>query len=401
VNGWLEARIKVYEEFIQKVSKLADAKYGTTTTFDVSAINLSIPDMSELQTLLDTPLPKLEWKMPWEYFQVLEDIEWQPGWITASEKRNLYILIGLRVLLFEFLALLLMFTEIVKTTKTYSRPENSLNGVEAYLEDIYDGLVQSVHDTFSWEGWEAMFPGHPWLNLEESEYILREVFISINPRLAKFKNISSEKSNSTKGNKKGIWKNRPSAKDILSWDSRTDKEKYLTELNKTLLKLSKKADKDKQGIIIPEAVVMKIADKVFPKKHIKGKHLWDTPKALAYYNSMFWEISARIGSIQRLAERTKRDESETRHAEILDRLYELEGWRDEDMQEIYNRIDAWLNSGDQGIYKERYSLIIQDIRTLEEQLENDTPSIYEIKTMERLRRSIQSSYDQILQELGR
>ncbi len=330
----------VYQDFINKTSNAADAKYRSNTAFNAQ-ITFEKPDLTELKKKV-AEVPRLEWRDPIEYWHELNDMTGKEGGITEAERAGILALIALRSWVIEALAALFLFLWLRKVRKYYWRTKNLLSEKEKTLvSGHYESLVNSIQNSFSGQNWNGLFPDHEWLTRDEAEYLTRKLIIGVDPTIMEWLPIKLESMSEWWSHVKRIIHNGANVvKDIVTWNTQTNREAYLATLNGILQKLSETAVKDRTWLGIPLEELKKIIEGVLPNEGIV-KNIRDTDKK---FDTIVSDIAKRLDTLASLSAQTVELHAVEREEHIEQEIEALIDWIDGDLSifesQINNRIRA-------------------------------------------------------------
>lgn len=325
----------VYQDYINRTSAAADAKYRSNTTFDAK-IQFDTPDLSDLKKKV-AEVPKLEWKTAIEYWDELNKLTWVEGGISQTERAGIITLIALRSGVIEWLAGLMLFLGLGRVRKYYGRPKNLLSEKEkTLLHGYYENMVQWIQKAFSGPNWNAIFPDDTWLSRDEAEYLARKLITKIDPTLIEWFPVHKEWIADIKQHVGKIAKKTVGLyKDILTGNTYTSEERKLSKLNAVLEKLSIAAEKDQTGLGIPLSVIAEVLGDILPSAKITGK----IPQIATQFDAIVSEIASRRDTLRSLSGQTVEGGAIQNEVTLMLQLEDINKWIDWDMAIMKNQIE--------------------------------------------------------------
>lgn len=385
-KSWWD-RSRVYQTYIQEVSDIADAKYNSRTSVTIPG-SIPVPDLSGLTEALSQKPPKISALWPTASYEELQKIKDQPGGISSWDFNTLVAFSLIRPFALEFTSLALIIASLFSMAQFYRNPKNKLSGKKSQLDQAYNSLVRAVHKTFSWETWQAIFPGHPGIDEFEAEYIVREIATDMHPELLEFFPTAKRDLSWVK---KTMHKWLTFLKNTHQGNTRSRDESYVINLAQALEKMGHKSG---NNIGISTQTIARIFERIVPKEHTQAYTL--TPEVLGLVTH---EIQATLTALTIEKDASYAVESwkhsklyNTKITAMRPRLESLE-WDIIPKLQV-SIVSGWLSEPDKVIFAQLVSEI-QDIRvTYEQLLKNEHPTGREISAME-------DRIEKVLQNIGK
>lgn len=381
----------VYQSYIDKVSVTSDAKYKSYTAFDAK-IQIETPDLSELKRKV-AEVPELEWKTPLEYWGVLKDLVGKPGGISEAERMGIITLVGLRSWVIEACSALFLFLGLMRVGKYYGRPENLLSKKERNLIDgYYEQLIIAIQKAFSWENWKAIFPDHEGISRNEAEYLVRKLIVSKDPTLLKWLPIKQEGAKGIIQSWLKIGKDTVLAyQNILTGNTQTDKEAYLSKLNKVLAKLSQEAEKDKSWLGISLSSIRQIVSEILPQSSKVN------PDSLpnVVFSTIVSDMATKLDTLVSLSAQTIEHHAADGGTEISKQVMKLAEWVNINLDISIGQMENRLRvSGEQEVAK--ISTLLTRMKDFQNVMNNPgQPNFQDITLWNQERRALEYEISQV------